>query len=356
MSEKNILEEDYLNELLNSIMEEDENQEKEQTTDLVLEDEESAAGSLALEDEESMIEGLALEDELPLGEDAFAEEKAVREELTLSEETIFDREEILNEEESAESSDKKKKKSSKKGLFSIFKNNKAEESIDPEESEPEPQSDKEELAWDIEEREPAPEKKKKEKKVKEKKIKEKKPKKIKQPDEEFNGKVKLSFKGFLLSVTFIAVILLAVIMGGSLFSYKQNMDSAKEHFLKAEYKDAYALVSGLTIKGADEDFYQQARLVMYVAKQYESYTNFKLIGEEAKALDSLVKGVENYDAYIEEADEQGVELDLQNVLGQITVKLQEEYNLSEKDARDLGKINDRKEYSRQIYKIVNSIS
>lgn len=199
-------------------------------------------------------------------------------------------------------------------------------------------------------------KKGKEKKEKKKKVKAAKGKKPKEKKEKplltRDDFVQIPIPGYLLIVTFVAAIGMILLFGGSAYHYNSKMDSAVQAFVNKDYDAAYEKLAGMDIKGSDEAFYHQVMTVMYVQKQYTSYDIYRKSGDYARALNALVRGLERYDSYKEEAKRLGVLEDLNLISGKIAEKLQYDYQLSEEDARELAKMDEVEAYSRKIDSVV----
>jgi hypothetical protein len=310
MSDNNNIEEDYLNDLLSSIMEleNDTNErveamsEGEVLQNLDISDESAAV--LEGTDEEIPEASLALDDSsVNFSEDIQSSE--VNNDIV--QENVF--EEV--------------KKEKKRSIFDELKNK---------------------------EKKP-----KKEKKIKEKKPKKKKKEKVirpKEPDEI----IKIGGKGGFVIFSLMVLIIIFIITGVNVLSYRQNIDSAHSYYVDKKYDKAYEMLSGEKIKKSDQDFYNQLRMIMYVDKQYNSYKNFITTNMEPQALNSLIKGVGNYYKYESQAEKIGALSDMQYVKDQINAELKSKYNLTEDDAKKLSEIKDRNEYSKQIYDIVDNLS
>jgi hypothetical protein len=318
MSDNNNIEEDYLNDLLSSIMEleNDTNErveamsEGEVLQNLDISDESAAV--LEGTDEEIPEASLALDDSsVNFSEDIQSSE--VNNDIV--QENVF--EEV--------------KKEKKRSIFDELKNKNKE-----------PKKMKEK-------------KPKKEKKIKEKKPKKKKKEKVirpKEPDEI----IKIGGKGGFVIFSLMVLIIIFIITGVNVLSYRQNIDSAHSYYVDKKYDKAYEMLSGEKIKKSDQDFYNQLRMIMYVDKQYNSYKNFITTNMEPQALNSLIKGVGNYYKYESQAEKIGALSDMQYVKDQINAELKSKYNLTEDDAKKLSEIKDRNEYSKQIYDIVDNLS
>ena len=83
--------------------------------------------------------------------------------------------------------------------------------------------------------------------------------------------------------------------------------TSKDYYANQEYDKAYNSLDGIKLSGDDETLYKQAKVVMYVQRQYESYENYEKMNMHTEALNALVKGVDRYQTYRSEAKELGVE-------------------------------------------------
>ncbi len=247
----------------------------------------------------------------------------------------------------------KEKKVKKKGLFSKSKKNNEVETPIAGGGEPIPEM------GDIPELEDIPElgkkeKKKKEKKKKEpkeKKVKEKKPKKPKQPKiKKEKAPVNPSE---LISIKPVVIIIMLVIIVGITgyvyffihsFSYEQALDQATYYLVDKKYQLAYEAIAGIEPKNEEDTaLKEQITTIMYVQKQYNSYERYLKMKLSFEALDSLIKGIKEYDVYYGKAEELGVSGDLDNVKELILTALRQ-YGISEAMARSYGAITDYEQY------------
>lgn len=169
-----------------------------------------------------------------------------------------------------------------------------------------------------------PEKPQKEKK-------EKKPKSAPKPGDI----LKIKPKSILLFTLFIAgiVVLISVLNWG--VHYSNAVSSAKAYMENQNYEKAYEALSGMKLNKNDQIMYRQSSVIMYVERQYSSYQNYVQLNMRTEALNALVKGIERYDTYYNEAKELGVEDRLSEVKGKIVKALQETFKISEAEARSL---------------------
>ena len=146
---------------------------------------------------------------------------------------------------------------------------------------------------------------------------------------------------------FIAgVCVLIVVLNTGLHS-QTTLNNAKSYVKNNNYAKAYAELSGNNLNEREEEVYNQASVVMYVQRQYESYQNYTKMGMKTEALNALIKGLARYNKYASEAAELGVSEDINTVRQDILSALQNTYKISEEDAQSL--VNLSKENFTQYY-------
>jgi len=204
---------------------------------------------------------------------------------------------------------------------------------------------------------PKKEKKKKEpkpKKVKPKKVKPKKPpkqKKAKLPDEIIP--IPWGLLGLGLSVTVLLVA--AVTIGGDYYHYEKAMGRAVAYYIDKDYQSAYREISGLDIKEKDQFFYEQVKVVMTVESNYDMFKSMMRIGSYTEALDLLLKGVENFDLYQNDAREWEAFDDLEVSLRRVVDALNKYYGITESQAREINLIESRREYTSKVAELAKNV-
>lgn len=205
--------------------------------------------------------------------------------------------------------------------------------------------------------------KKKEKRKKEKKIKKKK--KAKTPGErELKIRIKkerplvkeeiirFSPVSVVFMITIIVVVVLGVYFGAGTFNYNSKINKASSYYVDKKYDKAYDVLAGMDLKESDEGFYNQVLNIMKVEKHMKDFQAYIKIELYANALESLIKGVENYDANIGESNALGTTEILNTILNNIDAALQNYYGLTVEDARTIIQIGNKSE----IAKIINDKS
>lgn len=157
----------------------------------------------------------------------------------------------------------------------------------------------------------------------------------------------------VILVTF-AVIAIVIVVGNNSYAYSQCITRAAAFFGQKEYTNAYNQIYGVKVKESDEELKDQVMTVMFVEKQLNSFDNYFALEMYPEALDSLLKGLDKYDKYLEQARSLGIESDVNYVRDKIISELKSAFNMSEKSAYQLLSISDPSEYTEQVMKAANT--
>ncbi len=181
--------------------------------------------------------------------------------------------------------------------------------------------------------------------------KEKKPKKpkVKQPPKP-GDIIRFKPKSIIVFVMLIVGIVVLVQMFGYTIKYSGNISLAKDYYANQEYDKAYNSLDGIKLSGDDETLYKQAKVVMYVQRQYESYENYEKMNMHTEALNALVKGVDRYQTYRSEAKELGVEDKMTEVYNLIIKAFKDKFKMSETEAISLVELS-KLDFTSYYYKI-----
>ncbi len=116
------------------------------------------------------------------------------------------------------------------------------------------------------------------------------------------------------------------------FNYTVAIEKATKYFENQKYHSAYDEIKGVEVKEKDQELKDRIYTVMYVERLYESYQNNLELGRQKKALDSLLRGVDKYYEYYEEAQQLGIVSDLDYSFAQIQSALQDNYGITVEQA------------------------
>lgn len=244
---------------------------------------------------------------------------------------------------------KEKQTAPKKGFFAKFKyrysqfkkkneeEEKAEEAAEAAVLEEKQRVKEEKKQAKLEKKEQA----KQEKAAKPKKVKKEKPKKEKKPKEPPKPEdiLKIKPKSILLFLLLISGIIVLLCLLNTSFHYGFAINRANRYLGNDNYEKAYQQLSGLELNDKDKDIYRQISVIMYVQRQYDSYNNYMKMNKKTEALNSLVKGIEKYDLYIDEAKSLGVGDDVEAIKNLILTALKDDFKISEAEVKNLVKLS-----------------
>ncbi len=149
-----------------------------------------------------------------------------------------------------------------------------------------------------------------------------------------------------------AVLTIFIIVGSNIYSYNLSIRNAQKEFDIHHYNDAYYEVYGLDIHDEDIELYDQIMTVMYVNTQLNAYEYYMTSNNKDKALDSLLRGLQRYDKYLELATKLDIEDDLNYVKNNILAELDSSFKLSETEAYNMIALRDDVDYSEYIYSLL----
>ena len=203
------------------------------------------------------------------------------------------------------------------------------------------------------------EKKKKEKKTKEKapkqpkekKVKPKKEKKPKPPAEPDNTPPLPKVPVILVFVMALS-ILVFVLAGTHLLGYSNSFADASQAFAEGRYSDAFQAVAGEKVKEKDTDTYEKYRITAMVSAEYEAYESMMDAEVYDMALDSLIRTVQRYDKYLQDAETYGCRGEFDKIESAAETALQQDFGLTAEDARTMYALSNKETYSREIYKVL----
>ncbi|MBB2183697.1 hypothetical protein H0486_12510 [Lachnospiraceae bacterium MD1] len=189
--------------------------------------------------------------------------------------------------------------------------------------------------------------KKKEKQEKKKKAKEV----IEVLDEIDEDKGRINRVGAAIVFIFFGLLALIVLVGTNVATYNLHINNASKYFEYHKYTEAYNEIYGIDVDEKDEVLYNKIMTVMYVNKQLNSYHSYYEMKKYPEALDSLLKGLNRYDRYIELATMLGIDDDMDYVRNQILSELDSVFHLTEEEALQIASMEDIADYSKKVYEV-----
>ena len=202
---------------------------------------------------------------------------------------------------------------------------------------------------------PKEKKKKEPKKKKKKEPKEKKPKKEKQPKEK-DPREKPLPRGPVILIWILALSIFAfVFLGNNVLSRSNAMLTAQRYFDQGDYVKSYGELSGGKIGESEQELYERAKVLAGVQSELNAYYSLMEVRKFDLALDALVRALGRSDLHMAEAEEWGVTTQMDAIVSETTMQLQDQFNVTAEQARELYAIEDRDEYSVALDEILKGL-
>lgn len=201
-------------------------------------------------------------------------------------------------------------------------------------------------------------KEKKKKEPKEKKPKEpkaKKPKKEKKPKEK-GPKEKPLPRGPVTVIWLLALSIFAfVFIGNNLLSKGNALKTAERRFDQGDYVGSYEEFAGIKIGESEQQLYERAKVLAGVQTELNAYYSMMEVRKLDLALDCLVRALGRSDLHMAEAEEWGVTTQMNAIVSETTMQLQDQFNVTAEQARELYAIEERDEYSLAIDEVLKGL-
>ena len=209
--------------------------------------------------------------------------------------------------------------------------------------------------------------KKKEKKKKEPKKKEKDDKKAKKapkpkkPKKEKKVKdaepaipeKRISKTKIIFVVIFCTTVAVAIIVVNMFIPDYMQKQEAREMYDSGQYEEAYSLLYGKELSEEEASILQRSNIILQVNRKWNSYENYSKLGMSAEALNALIEGVDVYHLFIADAQQYGVDGEIDGIYARILAELSGNYGVSEEDALNIIASEDDLTYSEKLYSILN---
>ena len=143
-----------------------------------------------------------------------------------------------------------------------------------------------------------------------------------------------------------------VLAGTHLLGYSNSFADADQAFAEGRYSDAFQAVAGEKVKEKDTDTYEKYRITAMVSAEYEAYESMMDAGVYDMALDSLIRTVQRYDKYLQDAETYGCRGEFDKIESAAETALQQDFGLTAEDARTMYALSNKETYSREIYKVL----
>ncbi len=172
-------------------------------------------------------------------------------------------------------------------------------------------------------------------------------------EEQFEVTGKLNKAGVAIIAVLTVVFLVTEIVGTNIHSIHHTRKEANAYFDLGKYTQAYQEILGTNLQKKDPDTYNKVKTVMQVQRSINAYQNYNEMNYYPEALNSLLRGVQRYDANLETARELDVVSDMDACREQILRLLQSEFGISESDAYTLLAL-DQQQYTTKVVQLAMS--
>ncbi|MCI8307653.1 MAG: hypothetical protein HFH14_06340 [Lachnospiraceae bacterium] len=181
-------------------------------------------------------------------------------------------------------------------------------------------------------------------------------KELRKLEEETEVEGRINKVGAAVVFAVIGCIALFVFFGTKIFSYNTSISNATSYFESGRYEESYNELVGIELKEEDKVLYNKVVTIMYVYKQLDAYDAYYKAGKYPQALDSLLKGIRDYEKYMPDALEFDITDNFDSIKNQIVGELSAEYGITEDMAREINSINDSAEYSARVYELSQNLA
>ncbi len=191
-----------------------------------------------------------------------------------------------------------------------------------------------------------------------------KPKKEKKPRREKKEKKKKPVtprekplpRGPVTMIWIVALSVLALILiSGSLLSRGNARKEAQRCFDRGDYVASYEQMEGTKLGVEGQELYEQAKVLASVQTELDSYYSMMEVRKFDLALDCLVRALGRSELNSAKAEEWSVTIQMNALVTEITMQLQDQFNVTPERAEELYEISHRDEYSLEIDEILKQL-
>ena len=162
----------------------------------------------------------------------------------------------------------------------------------------------------------------------------------------------VSKKKVLLIAVFAATVLGSILFMVNSAATHSALKRAREAFYTGDYELTYLSMYGENLGESDSIMYEKSRIVLKLERKLDAYVNNLKLGNELKALNSLVQGIGIYERTKEEAVTIGAIDEFDLVKNQILAELSTNYGLDEAQVMQLLQIQDENSYTKTLNHII----
>ncbi len=128
--------------------------------------------------------------------------------------------------------------------------------------------------------------------------------------------------------------------------------AARDAYYQADYKKSYELLYNKKLDSSDTIIYNQSKIIVEMSRKLEAYHNYLAIGDEVRALDALMIGVQKYPDLMLEAEEYHVTQEVDAIYETMLNILNDKYEIPEHLAKVIIDYDDLT-YTRKLESVVN---
>lgn len=193
--------------------------------------------------------------------------------------------------------------------------------------------------------------------VKENKKKLKKPRKKKEKKDDLESMLVptqkvINQKTIMVLVSFCASLTACIVFLSSFLPEYADKKEARQSYYAGDYRKTYENLYNKNLSESDTIIYNRARMVLMLQQKMDTYHYYIKLGKELEALDSLLQGVERYHRLSNR--DAGIQSELDAVYAQICDILQNNYDISSTEADEINTY-DKIIYSQRLNSIVYGI-
>ena len=154
----------------------------------------------------------------------------------------------------------------------------------------------------------------------------------------------------------VALSVFALVFLGNHMLMKNNaLRAAEQHFDRGDYVGSYEELAAVKIGESETQLYERAKALAGVQTELNAYYSMMEVRKFDLALDCLVRALGRSDLHMAEAEEWGVTTQMNALVSETVMQLQDQFNVTEEQARELYAIEDRDEYSLALDEILKAL-
>ena len=158
--------------------------------------------------------------------------------------------------------------------------------------------------------------------------------------------------GAAIVMVFFGLLCVAVVFGSQALSYTTSVKSAESSFEQRDYKNAYDSLAGVSVSDSSKELKQKVRMCMQLQREYDAYQNYYKMKMYLESLDSLIGGIRLYDANKAKAEQYDMLSQYNELESKLANQLYNEFGVSESQARNIIASETQKEYTDRLQAIL----